>query len=112
MRMTRLFTDNDRTVWVDRRKIVCISRKSSKSYYLPLYRGEIAKLGLSENSFVKAEIARTEAYQEERPASEIQAELDKIKEELNKVLDEYDESTSIRKVVLAQKIQKVISSKK
>ena len=89
---------------------MCVSRRSSKSFYLPIYRGEIAKLGLSENSFVKGEIARTEAYQEERPGAEIQAELDKVKNGLKKILDEYDENTSIRKLVLQEKIEKVIGT--
>lgn len=106
--MTHLFSEHDRTLWIDGRKVIVISRKSAKSYYLPLYRGEVQKLGLTQNSFLKAEIARTEAYQDERPAAEIQAELDRVKEGLRKILDEYDTSTSIRKLILQEKIDKLI----
>jgi hypothetical protein len=108
LNMTHMFTDNDTTVWIDGRKVVYVSRKRSKSAYLPLYRGEIAKLGLTENSFVKAEVARTEAYQVERPASELQSELDRLRQGLRKILDEYDKDTSIRKSVLMPRIEKLL----
>ncbi len=131
--MPCLFTDQDVKICVDGRKLLLLRRrprksveksrkqqyaadtslenteKVSRTFYLPLRQNEIQFLGLSEDSYVKAEIARIEKKDSlARPSYEIQAELDRIKAGLKKILAEYDPDTSIRKSSLLPKIQKIM----
>ena len=114
--MPCIFTDDTVKLNVDGRKIYQSKRaskndpsKSSVSYYLPLYKNEIEFLGLTENSLIRAELSRVEKNDSiKRPAFEIQAEFDQLRTRLKKILDEYDDDTSIRKSILVPKIQKIL----
>jgi hypothetical protein len=114
--MPCVFTEREIKTVIDSRKLLLLRRGSKKypgkqsvSYYIPLYEGEVRQLGLGEDSLVRAEVSRIERSESvKKPAHELQAELDRLREGLKKILDGYDESTSIRKTVLQERISKVI----
>lgn len=119
--MPCVFAEQDVKIAVDARKLLLLKRRARKSvekgakvresrtFYLPIRQNEIQYLGLSEDSYVKAEIARLQRNDTvERPAYEIQAELDRLKANLKKILSEYDDDTSIRKSILMPKMLKIL----
>ena len=100
--MPCVFAEQDVKIAVDARKLLLLKRRARKSvekgakvresrtFYLPIRQNEIQYLGLSEDSYVKAEIARLQRNDTvERPAYEIQAGLDRLKANLKKILSEY-----------------------
>ena len=113
--MPCIFVGNDLKITVDSRKIACIKRHAKKpggiarAYYIPLYSSEVQHLGISENSLIRAEIARVDRSDAtSRPAHELEAELEKIRNGLTKILSEYSDETAIRKGPLVAKIGKLI----
>ena len=107
--------DNVRTI-IDSRKCLLLKRRSKKyaktksvTFYLPIYEEEVKRLGLSENSLIRAEISKIEEFDSvSRPAHE--AELIKFRTGIEDILNEYSDATTIRKVPLAVKIRKVLNS--
>ena len=114
--MSSIFTEKDAKISISARKLVVQKRhpknspeKQGRSYYLPIYESEREFLGLGENSLVKAEIARLESNPSvTKPAHEIQAELDRLKNGLSEMLQSYAEDTSIRKSVLEGRIARLL----
>jgi hypothetical protein len=63
-----------------------------------------------ENSLFRAEISRLErSDSSSRPAHELEAELNKIRSGIEKILNEYSDKTGIRKHVLITKLSKVLN---
>jgi hypothetical protein len=115
-RVCLVFSTRRIKVVVDSRKIACIKRSAKKpggirrAYYIPLYSSEISHLGISENSLFRAEISRLErSDSSSRPAHELEAELNKIRSGIAKILNEYSDKTGIRKHVLITKLSKVLN---
>ena len=77
------FTQDDIRTLIGTRKLLLLKRGSRKypgkqtlSFYLPIYDSEVKELGLTEQSMVRAEIARVELRQDlKRPAFEIQVSV-------------------------------------
>ena len=116
--MPCIFHEDDVKIVIDGRKLLLLKRrskypgkKSSCSWYIPLYSGEVQRLGLSGDSLVQGEIVRIEkSGAATKPAHEIQAELDHLKQELHKILNAYANKTSVRKTVLQKQIWKIIGT--
>ncbi len=84
-----------------------LRREGSTSYYVLIRHDEAKFLGLDDKSYVKAQVVKiTPSPEAENHNYKI--EIETFRAELKALLDSYEDTTSIRKTVLAEKLEKIV----